>query len=239
MKKIFIALLSMFVIAQTGILAQTVDEIVQKHIEAIGGVENLKGLKSMIMKGTVEIQPGMSAPVTMQVINNKAIRMDINVMGTNITQAVNDKTGWAIVPFTGSSEPQPLSEEEVQELKKQTELSRGILSWKDKGIKIESEGTEQLEGKDCFKLKFTDKDGKSSYKYFDKGTYYMVKEIKYAEVEGQQMEIPVTYSDFRKTDSGLVFAYTMVNEMNGGPMKWESIEVNPKIDESVFKIPTK
>lgn len=239
MRKIVFTLLSIFCVSLVALNAQSADEIVSKHIEAIGGANKLKGLKTMVFKGSAELQPGLTAPVTMQIINNKALRMDIDVMGTSITQVVNGKTGWAVVPFTGSPDPQPLSEEEVQDLLKQTDLSRGILSWKDKGIKIESEGTEQIEGKDSYKLKFTDKDGQRSFKYFDKTTYYLVKEIKYVNLEGQEIEIPITYSDFRKSDSGLVFAYIMINEMSGGPMKWDTIEVNPNIDESVFKMPSK
>ena len=38
--------------------AQTVDEVINKHIEAMGGAEKLKSLKSLYMEGVAVMQNG-------------------------------------------------------------------------------------------------------------------------------------------------------------------------------------
>lgn len=239
MKKLFLFLLVSFVGFQSVSYAQTADEIVEKHFDAIGGKDKLNAIKSMKMTGSIEIQPGMTAPMTMQIINNKALRMDLSVMGMTMNQVVYDNTGWAIVPFQGNPNPEPMTEDQVKEMKKQTDLSGDLLNYKEKGSKIELLTDEDVDGTPCFKLKIEEKDGSVGYKFFDKSNYYLIKEIKVLKLEDKETEVAILYSNFKKSDSGLVFAYSMNNEMAGGTITWESFEINPTIDESIFKMPAK
>ncbi|MBL7830746.1 MAG: hypothetical protein JNK41_06950 [Saprospiraceae bacterium] len=239
MKKIFFAILTVFVSYQTVLTAQTADEIVQKHLAAIGGVDKLNSIKSMKMVGSIEIQPGMTAPITMQVINNRALRMDLSIMGMTMNQVVYDNSGWAVVPFNGNPNPEPLTQDQVKEMKKQTDLSGDLLNYKDKGSKIELIGSEDVEGTDTHKVKITEKDGTIGYKFFDKTNFYLIKETKILKLEDKETEVSILYSNFKKTETGFVFAYSMNNEMAGGPITWESFEVNPTIDEAIFKMPAK
>ena len=62
--------------------AQTADEIIAKHIEAIGGAENWKKVNSIKMEGTMQVQ-GAEVAVTQTVLHGKGSRQDISVMGMN------------------------------------------------------------------------------------------------------------------------------------------------------------
>ena len=55
------------------VAAQTVDEIVNKNIQAMGGLEKLKSLKSLKITGDSMMQ-GMDIPVEMQIIKPNMIR---------------------------------------------------------------------------------------------------------------------------------------------------------------------
>lgn len=239
MKKIFFVFVVTLAAFQSTLMAQTADEILEKHFEAIGGKDKLNSVQTMKMTGSVEIQPGMTAPMTMQVVNNKGLRMDLSIMGMTMNQVVYENSGWSVIPFNGNPNPEPMTQDQVKEMLKQTDLSGDLLNYKSKGSTVDLVGSEDVEGTDTYKLKIKDKDGGIGYKFFDKKSYYLIKEIRILKLEDKETEAAILYSNFKKTDSGLVFAHSMNNEMAGGTITWESFEVNPKIDESIFKMPAK
>ena len=80
--------------------AQTVDEIIAKHIAAQGGLAKLKAIQSIRMTGDFETG-GMQAGFTQVFKRPMKMRLDISVQGLTMTQAYDVDKGWQIVPFTG------------------------------------------------------------------------------------------------------------------------------------------
>ena len=66
--------------------AQTVDEIIARHIEAQGGITKLKSLHSIRMTGDFETG-GMQAGFTQVFKRPMKMRLDISVQGLTMTQA--------------------------------------------------------------------------------------------------------------------------------------------------------
>src|ERR1043166_2283174 len=95
MKKLF---LIPFVLAFLAVKSQTVDEIIQKHANAMGGLDNVNKLRTLKKTGTITLQ-GNEFPITIQVINNKAIRTEIDAVGQKIITCYKDNKGWTINPF--------------------------------------------------------------------------------------------------------------------------------------------
>ena len=65
------ALLILALIFSVTVKAQSVDEIVAHHIDAMGGAKKLSSLKSVIMQGTIEVGPGMKAPFSIKIKDQK------------------------------------------------------------------------------------------------------------------------------------------------------------------------
>jgi hypothetical protein len=63
-------------------MAQTADEIIEKHIAAIGGKENWKKVTSMVMVGKLNVM-GRDVDVTITGVHLKGSRQDISVAGMN------------------------------------------------------------------------------------------------------------------------------------------------------------
>ena len=61
MKSIKFFLLALAAITTSSLYAQTVDEIISKHVEAIGGKEKLSQVKSLYTENSVDVM-GNSAP---------------------------------------------------------------------------------------------------------------------------------------------------------------------------------
>jgi len=238
MKKIiFFFLVS--VLTSFTIKAQTVDEIVNKHIEAIGGAKLLESINSMKMEGSIEVQPGMTAPITIQVINEKSLRMDLSIMGMTMNQVIDGESGWMVNPFGGNPAPEPITPDQIKETKGQMDLKGKLYNYAAKGTKVEFVSKDEVEGADVLKLRVTEKDGKVTFTYLDAKTYFIIKETIIVKVDDAETEVNTVYSNFKKTPEGFTFAYTMQNEMAGGPINWEKVEINPKIDPEIFKMPAK
>ncbi len=235
MKRIFLSLITIFAIS-TAVNAQTAEEIVAKHIEATGGNDAYKGIKTAKMVGKTQVGPGMEAPMSITSVNNKAFRMELTIQGMTMIQAVNGDKGWKVVPFQGNPEPQPMTPEEVKMMASQLDLTGDFYDYKAKGNQIEYVGTDDMEGTEVYKLKVTKKNGTVLYHYLDKSTYYDLKQTQKVTVQDKEMESATTYSNYKKTNIGLVMPFTMSGDMSG-EMQWTSIEINPKVEESIFNMP--
>ena len=87
--------------------AQNVDEIVGKHIEALGGKSVLNSIKSIYVESTVEFM-GNEAPSTTYILNGKGYKNELDFNGTKIIQCVTEKGGWAINPMAGATTAQAI-----------------------------------------------------------------------------------------------------------------------------------
>jgi hypothetical protein len=83
MKSIKFFLLAFAAITTSSIYAQTVDEVISKHVEAIGGKEKLSQVKSLYAENSVDVM-GNSAPKK----NISWKEKDIKVKQTLMEQAL-------------------------------------------------------------------------------------------------------------------------------------------------------
>lgn len=222
--------------------AQTADEIVAKHIEAMGGAEKWKAVKSMQMNNKFSVQ-GMDIESKTTIVAGKSLRTDVSVMGQDIITAVDGEAGWMQRPamMGGTGEPEDMPGALVKETLKQTNLGGSLLNYKEKGSTIELVGKEKLDGADVYHLKLTEKNGEITNLFVSASTYYTLKSAGKRNVQGQDIDAEVNFSNFKQID-GLTFPFSMETPSPmGGTMTIEtdSIKLNPTIDETIFKKPGK
>lgn len=214
--------------------AQTVDEIIAKNIEAMGGKEKLASLNSVKISGTLNVQ-GFDVELTTTILNQKGSRNDINVPGMGEGYIILTPTkGWNYLPFQGMTAPEELTEDQVKTRASQLDIQGPLFNYKEKGNQVELVSTDQNGENKLYKLKVTYKNGKVSYFFIDSKTFYRVKTVTTVEANGESVEIETTYSDFRKTREGYVFAYS--NTSQQGTTTVTAIEVNKPVDENIFTV---
>ena len=164
--------------------AQTADEIIAKHLEAMGG-KAWETVKTMKMESKVSVQaaPGMEIPMTMTVVNNKSARVDVSVMGVTQTSCVSGDNGWSNNPFAGKMDAEPLTADQVTEMKDMTDLSGPLYNYKAKGYSVEYVGKEDIEGTEVHKIKIVRSPTKTEYALIDPETWYQIKNITLATVD--------------------------------------------------------
>lgn len=230
MKKLILSLaaIALFQIS----FGQTADEIVNKHIEAIGGADNWKKMTSVIMEATMKAQ-GAEIKLTRTQVHNKAMRMDIAVMGMSGYQILTAKEGWSFMPFQGQTKAEPMTADDVKTSQDQLSLLDEFITYKELGKKLEYLGKDDLEGTECFKLKLTDKDGQETTFWIDPATYYTLKQTQKVKANGKEVESVTSYSNYKKIEEGIVYPFTV--SADWGESEITKLTFNSKIDESIFK----
>src|SRR5438552_3534805 len=110
MKSIKFLFLGVAVVFMSALQAQTVDEVINKHIDAIGGKEKLSQVKSLYVENSVEAM-GNSSPGYEYLLEGKGFKSESEFNGTKIVNCYTDKSGWAINPFFGSTDAQAMPDE--------------------------------------------------------------------------------------------------------------------------------
>jgi outer membrane lipoprotein-sorting protein len=221
--------------------AQTVDEIISKHIEARGGREKLGAVKSIRMTGTMTMG-GTEVPFVLEMKRPNMMRLDMTVQGTVGTQVFDGSSGWVVMPFAGITDPDPMPDDVVAEAQAQADFDGPLVDYAAKGHKVHLGGKEAVEGKDAYKIEVTLKSGTTRRIYIDAATFMEVKSEGARTIGGETVENETFASDYRKVD-GLMFPFVMQTGLKGSSdrekMTVEKIEVNVPIDDARFKAPGK
>jgi hypothetical protein len=211
----------------------TAEEIVSKHLDAIGGAEKWKNVNTMVMEGTLS---AMGAEIGMKFIaeQNKGNKQEISFGGMTGYRFTTPDMGYSYLPFQGQSAPEPITGEEVKESIDDLDIQGNLVDYKAKGHSIEFLGTEDIEGTECFKLKVNRKNSGDKTMFIDKESFLLLRESQKRTANGQEMELIVDLGDYREVD-GLKVPFTMSQPF--GSIVFSSVKINAPIPEDSFAKP--
>lgn len=228
------------VLAAGPVAAQTVDEIIAKNVEARGGMDKLKAIRTLRISGKMTMGPGIEAPMTLEMKRPRRMRLEFTFQGMTGIQAYDGEKGWQLIPFGGRKDPEPMSPEDQKDAEEQADMDGPLVDYRDKGHTVELLGGESVEGADTYKLKVTLKNGDVRYIYLDAEYFLAIKGEGKRMVRGSEVETEVSYGDFKEVE-GVMFPYTIESGAKGRPERQrlviETIEVNVPIDDGRFKMP--
>ncbi len=236
MKRLFSAACFLSVIPAT---AQTVDEVIQRFAANLGGLEAFNKITTAKISGTFSAQ-GNDFPLTTQVVNGKAMRTDVSVMGQSVTNCYSNGKGWKVNPFAGVPNPTEVSGNELIDFKNQSMLSNALMDYRARGHQVELQGVDSVEGVKVFKIKLTSKeDGRVTLYFISQADYSLIKTDGTRSFQGKDTDMETFYSD-PKEFGGVKFLMTRVTRVGGDvfqTIQFDRIELNVPIDEKIFDMP--
>jgi outer membrane lipoprotein-sorting protein len=224
--------------------AQTVDDVINKYIEALGGKEKLNSIKTLHLEGVTVMQNGNEVTAKIYKEQDKLSRREVSFGMGSSTSIITDKEGWFSNPRNGGAfEPVPADRLKIQQA--ELDLRGGLVDYAAKGSTVELLGKEKVGEVEAYKIKLTPKSGNEVIYFIDAKTWYLIRETRKG---GQGMQgggnrggqgnsdgtVNIDYSNYQKTADGYVFPFT-VSFGFGGNMNYEKIEVNKPIDAKLYK----
>jgi hypothetical protein len=233
-------LASLICLFAVGAFAQTAEELVAKNLQARGGIEKIKALKTLRMSGAFDAS-GFKAAVGQESKRPALLRTTFSVQGMTQVQAYDGSVGWQISPFQGRKDPELMGEDDMRALVEAADFDGPLVDPEAKGNKIEYLGHDQVDGDDAYKLKVTLKNGDISYYYLDPDTYIEIQVEKQQFIRGSVRE-SVTVMGSYKPVNGVMFPFFIESGPKNNPdarakITFQKIEANVPIEDSAFKMP--
>ena len=228
------------VVAASAAQAVTLDEVIQNNIDARGGIEKIRALKTLKFTGTMQTMGGEMSFVQWYKGNSK-MRMDMKSEAFSMTQATDGIIAWGDNPFSGGSGPQVITGPQADNLHRQADFAGDLIDHKEKGLTLELTGSEDLDGMTAYVVKVTDPTGDSHSIYIDAITWLEVKMVRKGAMMGQEMTLEVLLSNYQ--DIGGVIVPMQVDIRSDGmdlvSMTRNSFEANIPLDDEMFSLPSK
>ncbi|MCX6217935.1 DUF4292 domain-containing protein [Spirosoma sp.] len=234
MKKQLITLVALVAIPALS-FAQTADEVIAKHLTALGGADKIAAVNTMDLEQSMSVM-GMDLTSKSTYVIGKSMRSDISVMGQQITTVIDGDKGWAINPMQGGNTPQDMPAEAMKASKNLTEPQVLQLAYvKVNKYPYELVGKEKFNGKDAFNLKVTRPEGAFSY-FVDASTYQLLG-LKGISPQG---EVSAVFSDYKAQD-GITMPYsseiTAANAPGAITAKVTKVVFNSTVEPKIFNKP--
>ncbi len=214
---------------------QSMEDIINKHVEAMGGRQKIMTLSSAFMTGTFTAITATS-PINITTTKKHMIgsRIDINADGVNNYQVITPANGWIFTPIQGDKEPRPLADDQVKALQVQLDMHGPFINHREKGIKIEMAGKDSVDGVLCYKLKVTSPNTNIMVYFINSQSNLIVKTSTKMVQFGKLEDVITTYSDYKQNEDGYMFAYTNVGPR--GATHYDKITANVPVDANIFKV---
>jgi len=178
------------------------DAILDKYVEATGGKAAYSKLHSQVVNGTTEFKTmGMKGKMSVYTAEPDKHYTEIELTGIGkIQEGSNGDVVWSYSAMQG---PRIKEGDEKAEAMLQGKFN-SELNWRDLFKSAETVGTEQVDGKDCYKVVLTPKSGPPMTKWFAKDTGLLMKMAMTSKTPMGDIQSDSTYSDYRKEGDVLV-----------------------------------
>ena len=215
------------------VLAQSVDDVIEKYAEAVGGMDKLGAVKTVKITGRI-IQGSNHIPFVQYIRVPNKIKTETTRQGLTLQTAYDGTIAWTLNPFRGVKIPEKLTPEQTKDLENQADFEGGLINYERKGSKAEYLGLDDFEGSDVYKVRLTDKEGGRTTYYIDVVTSLILKEEVKRKIKEKEQKIEFLFGAYKPID-GIMVPFSIGGTQ--GTSEIDKVEFNVPIDDSIFKMP--
>ena len=225
------------------IRAQTVDEIIARYQQRIGGAERIQAIQSLLRSGKYYGGGGFEAQIRYANKRPNMVREEFAFGGMVGVNAFNGKEGWKIEPWQGKKDAESLGEDELKGIVEDSEFDDPLIDYRQKGNTVELIGRDEIEGTAVFKVRATLKsNGDVRTYYLDADSCVPIKYEVKRTVRGAEREFEVELGDYKEVN-GVLFPFAVASGPKGSSsaaktqVAWARIEANVPLDAAAFAKP--
>ncbi len=211
-------------------------EVLERHVEAIGGTEAGMELEGLRMTGTMSIPAmGMQGDISVSAAPpaKQLVEIEIQNMGS-IVQGTDGEKAWASQP---GGEPEMVPEPQAEAMAENADF---YLRFKprERYQSATTTGTETMDGTEVHVVELVSNSGEQSLGYFRVDNGLQLAEKTRTAPGATTFSNEVRYLDYQEVE-GMKFPMKLVMTQGGftQEMTFESVEVNPEFDAGTFDAP--
>ncbi len=213
----------------------SVDQVLTRYLDAIGGSAAVDKLKTRTMKGTWLTSNGSSMGYELfQSTPNKVLALFTTPQGV-MERAFNGSAGWEKSPRG----VRDMVDEEMIYLKRYPDLFKDI-KLKDQFTRLTVSGKEKLDGRDVYVLRGTTLNNNRERLYFDTQTGLLVRRFTIMPTSIGNIPEQVDFEDYRDVD-GMKMPFTIrvsaIDPFYTSTRKFTEIKLNVPVDDARFNKP--
>jgi hypothetical protein len=212
------------------------DEVMDQSVEAIGGKKLLGKFKNRVSQGTIDLTAGgikCDITVSEAAPNKMLVEFTLGNLG-KFQEGSDGETAWSESAIGGASIK--TGDEKANALREA--LFNGELEWRKIYKTAECVGTEDVDGKPCYKVKLTTMTGQERTVDYNQKTHLAVKAVSTQKTPMGEMTVETVLGDYKRVD-GMVLPHVMKQKV--GPQEFTivftKIQHNVDIPADRFALP--
>jgi hypothetical protein len=221
--------------------AQSVDDLIARHVAARGGLPALRAIHGVTMSGKMR-PPGLDSDIVwIETIRRPGdIRIEGTLQGLTLVQAYDGSNGWEIQPFEGRKDAQAMSADDAKSLQEEADFEGALVDYRAKGNRVAYLGTEDVDGAPAYLIRADLKNGDQQTFYIDPDSMMVIRILTRQIVRGSESQTQADYGDYEKV-AGVYFPF----EVASGPPRstdrtritYDRIVPNPEVNPVIFARP--
>ncbi len=220
-----------------------VDEIISRYYEAIGGYDQLKAVKTKIIRGTY-VEPGYGLIMngeTISIRGDKRLARGTGELIGYFYEGYNGEQVWEY--YKGDTIPRIMDGEAEKASRRGAEFDDSFVDYREKGHKVELQGLINLEGSEVYQINVTLSDGWEKVYYIDSRSF-LVKAMRKSmplHARGDDINFLVFFDQYRPV-AGVLYPFVHTERNIDDNFKMinvfikDEILINPNIDTVNFDL---
>lgn len=232
----------LMVLAAPVALGYSAEELAAKNIEAKGGGDKLHAIQSVRLSGKLIVGGGaLQFDYVTLIKRPQSVRYEAKLQGLTQVQAFDGSQAWQINPFQGRKDPEKLSADDAKGMAEDAaDVVGPLVDYREKGYRLESLGTEDVDGTEAYKLRLTRPNGDLMYVYLDPDYFLEIRTLSRRIEHGVPSETITDYGDYEKVN-GIYLALSQESGPKGSSdrqkVQFDTAEFNVAMDDAEFHFP--
>lgn len=231
---VHLAFLLLLATATAGAETPSLEQVLTRHVAALGGAEALAGVESVELSGTY-VAFSEEGTFTLRRARPSLYRFDYQMLGADITEAYDGETAWKVHPLMDVSDPAPMNPDEKTALLGDAEMFGPLASAAERGHRLTLKGLSDFDGTPAYEVHVRRADGGEETWFLDATTYLPVGRLSPTTDWGQPHPQKTFFDDWREV-GGVKLPHYVESEffIRHRVLTVDRVVVNPELDRKLF-----